>query len=340
MPFEHPEYAYALLLLPVLFGLFLLFMGWRKKAFARLGEARLVRSLMPGLSKYKHQIKFALLAGALLFTIIGWMNPQMGAQVEKAQRRSVDVIIAFDISTSMLAEDVPPSRLARAQRFAENLVERLKGERIGLVVFAGSAFLQTPITTDYAAVQLSLRSAHPDQAGTQGTVIGDAISMARKSFPRDDEAHRALILITDGEDHDGSAVEQAEAAREEGVILYTVGAGTLEGSFIPITVRGRSDYKRDQNGEPVRSRLNEDDLIAIAEAGDGSYFNIEDSGDVAAALQSRIDQMEKRELEVQTFSSYKSYFQYFLAVAVLLLIIEFLVSYRKEKWMEGRDIFS
>ena len=340
MPFEHPEYGYALFLLPFLLAVFLLYLSWRKKAFSRLGEAKLVRSLMPGLSKYKHQIKFGLLLGALLFTIIGWMNPQMGAKVEKAKRKSVDVIIAFDISTSMLAEDVPPSRLARAKRFAEGLVEKLKGERIGLVLFAGGAYLQTPITTDYAAVQLGIRSANPNQAGTQGTVIGDAIERARKSFPQDDKNHRALILITDGEDHDGHAVQQAEMARDEGTFLYTVGVGTLNGGFIPITRRGRSDYKRDQNGEPVRTRLNEDDLIAIAEAGDGIYFNIEDSGDVSGALQNRIDQMEKRELEVRTFSSYNSYFQYFLAVAILLLFIEFLVSYRKEKWMEGKDMFS
>lgn len=340
MPFEHPEYGYALLILPLLLVVFLFYWSWRKKAFSRLGEMNLVRSLMPGFSKYKHQVKFGLLLAALLFTIIGWMNPQMGAKVEKAKRKSVDVIIAFDISTSMFAEDVPPSRLDRAKRFAEGLVEKLKGERLGLVLFAGGAFLQTPITTDYAAVRLGIRSANPNQAGTQGTVIGDAIERAMEGFPKDDKNHRALILITDGEDHDGKAVEMAERARTEGIFLYTVGVGTLNGSFIPIVIRGHTDYKRDQNGEPVRSRLNEDALIAIAEAGDGIYFNIEDVGDVAEGLQNRIDQMEKRELEVQSFSSYNSYFQYFLAVAILLLFIESMISYRKEKWMEGRDIFS
>lgn len=338
--FEHLEFRWALAALPLLLTVFFLFLSWRKKAMARLGEARLVGALMPDFSKYKHSIKFGLLLLALAFLVVGWMNPQWGTKQEKAKRKSVDVIIALDISTSMLAEDIPPSRLERAKRFAEDLAERIKSENIGIVLFAGSAYLQTPITDDIAAAKVVFRSANPDQAGTQGTVIGEAIDRARRSFRQEDESHKALIVITDGEDHDVNAIEQAQGARDDGIFIFTIGVGTPEGSFIPVTIGGRSDYKRDRNGEPVRSRLNEEALAEIAKAGDGDYFNIANGEAVIDALQKRIDQMEKRELEVRSFTSYNSYFQYFLGVAALLLLIEFLISYRKEKWMEGKDIFS
>ncbi|HFA49238.1 MAG TPA: VWA domain-containing protein [Bacteroidetes bacterium] len=337
--FEHSYYLYAFALLPVLLLLYFIYIKWRKRAASRLGETSLVKALMPDVSKYRTGVKFSLLLLALSLLFIGWANPQWGSKREKVKRKSVDVLIALDISTSMFAQDIPPNRLERAKRFAEGLVDKLKGERIGLILFAGSAYLQMPVTTDYAAAKLFLRSASPNLAGSQGTVIGDAIGLARRSFADGDDSHKALIIITDGEDHDGQAVAQAEAARDDGIFLFTVGVGTQKGSFIPINIRGREDYKRDQSGQPVRSKLNEEVLAEIAKKGGGSYFNISAGDAVADALQARIDQMEKRELEVRSFTEYNSYFQYFIAAALLLLLIEFLLSYRKKGWVTGKDLF-
>ncbi len=338
--FEHSYFLYAFAALPVMLGFFLLFLKWQKRATARLGDTSLLKALMPDASKYRQGVKFGILLLALAFLIVGWANPQWGSKREKVNRKSVDVLIALDISTSMYAQDIPPNRLERAKRFAEGLVDKLKGERIGIILFAGAAYLQMPVTTDYAAAKLFLRSANPDLAGTQGTVIGDAIELAHRSFADEEKSHKALIIITDGEDHDGKALEQAESARDDGIFLFTVGVGTSSGSFIPISMHGREDYKRDNTGQPVRSQLNEEMLSEIAAKGDGFYFHIND-GDatVSTALQTRIDQMEKRELEVRSFTEYNSYFQYFIGAGLLLLLLEFLISYRRVGWTRGRDLF-
>ena len=337
--FENPYYLYALLVVPVMVVLYLLFLKWKKQARSRLGESALIASLMPEASNYRPSIKFGLLLLALSILFIGWANPQWGSKKEEVKRKSVDVMIALDISTSMYAEDIPPNRMERAKRFAEGLVEALKGERIGLILFAGSAYLQMPVTTDYAAAKLFVRSATPDLAGTQGTVIGDAIKLARKSFEEEDGYHKALIVISDGEDHDGEAFEQATTAREDGIFLFTIGVGTSEGGFIPISIRGRDDYKRDQTGRPVRSQLNEEMLDDLARKGGGSYFHIADGEAVAESIKERIEQMEKRELEVRSFTEYNSYFQYFVGIGLLLILFEFLISYRRVGWTKGRDLF-
>lgn len=317
----------------------MLYWRWRKRAFSRLGDSRLVALLMPDASRWKQQAKWALLLTAVAFLAIGWANPQWGNKREQAKRKSVDVVIALDISNSMYADDLPPNRLERAKKFAEILVEKLKGERIGLVLFAGGAFLQMPLTTDYGATTMFLQSASPELAGTQGTAIAEAIRVAQRSFPPDDKSHKALVLITDGEDHDGDAEKAAAEAREQGVIQFTVGVGTSEGGFIPMKIRGLEDYKRDEQGEPVRSKLNEAMLEQLAEAGDGEYYPIGRGDAVAEALRKRIDQLEKKELEVRAFSAYESYFQYFILVGLLLLAAEFMLSYRKGKWLDGADIF-
>lgn len=338
--FEHPNYLYAFALLPLLAVVFWFFWRWRKQAIGRFAESHLAPLLMPEASRWKHRLKFGLVLLSLAFLIISAANPQWGSKREKTKRKSVDVLIALDISNSMYAEDIAPSRLERAKKFAENLVEKLKGERVGLVFFAGSAYLQMPVTTDYAAAEIFLRSASPELAASQGTAIGEAIGVARRAFQSDEsKSHKALVVITDGEDHDGEAIAEAENAKEEGIIQFTVGVGTAEGSFIPMKVGGREDYKRDENGQPVRSKLNEPMLAELAQKGGGTYFHISD-GDVAVAeaLQTRIDKMEKQELEVRAFSSYNSYFQWFLLIGLALLVADWLVSWKRHR-LEGKDVF-
>lgn len=338
--FEHPEFLYALALLPVLVLFFSAMLIARRRAIRRFGTTTLMLRLMPERSKYKHIYKFVLLCIGLFLLIIGLANPQWGSKKEEVTRRSVDVFIALDISQSMLAQDIPPNRLERAKRFAQGLVQALRGERLGLIIFAGNAYLQVPLTTDYAAVNLFLKSANPGMAPAQGTAIGDAVRLAEASFEEENRNHKALILITDGENHDEEARDQVQTARDNGLLTFTVGVGTSEGSFIPIRKGGREDYKRDQSGNPVRSRLNEEMIRDLARVGDGAYFNLASGSDaITTALQERIDGIEKREFEQRSFSAYESYFQYFLAPALLLLLLEFLIPYRKSRMLTGQDLF-
>ncbi|MCB9266700.1 MAG: VWA domain-containing protein [Lewinellaceae bacterium] len=330
--FEYTDHLYALGLLPVLLLFFWLAWRARQRAIRRFGDSSLMGRLMPEVSRYKHYLKFGLVLLALALLAIGWANPQYGTKLVKYKRKSVDIFIAFDVSQSMMAQDISPSRLARASRFAQNLVEGLKSERLGLILFAGNAYVQSPITQDFNSILLALRSANPNMIPNQGTSIAEAISLAEESFEENNKSHKALIIITDGENHEEEAVSKAQEAHDNGLLIFTVGVGTEEGSFIPIVENGREGYKRDQSGNPVMSRLNEKTLRQVAEAGGGSYFNLSaGSGRVIEALKSRIDNMEKRELEQRLFSEYNSYFQWFVGLAILVLLAEFLISYRRSR---------
>ena len=337
--FENIDHLYAFGLIPVLIIFFVIALMARKRAIERFGDSSLMAQLMPKMSKYKHTVKFIILMFALAFLVVGWANPQWGTKKEKVKRKSVDVFIALDISQSMLAEDIPPNRMERAKRFAQDLIEKLKGDRVGLIIFAGNAYLQMPMTTDYAAAQLFLRTANPDMAPSQGTAISDAIDMAKQSFEEENKSHKALVVITDGENHDQETLDMAKQANEDGLLIFTVGVGTPQGAKIPVFYGNRRGFKIDKTGQEVVSKLNEQMLLDLANEGDGSYFNIAAGDKVVEALRERIDRLEKREFEMRAFEEYESYFQYFIGFALLLLIIEFVISYRKNKFMEGKDIF-
>ncbi|MFK7982854.1 MAG: VWA domain-containing protein [Saprospiraceae bacterium] len=339
--FENADYLYALLLLPIFILLFWLIQKARKNAFDKFGNSTLLSQLMPAYSKYKHTAKFVLLLFGLSFLIVGWANPQWGSKREKVKRKSVDIFIALDISQSMMAEDIRPNRMERARRFAQNLVEKLKGDRLGIILFAGNAYMQMPLTTDYAAAQLFLRSANPSQAPSQGTAISEAIDLAEQSFEEENKQHKAVIIISDGETHDQDALDRAKEAAENGLLIYSIGVGTPSGGFIPTVIGGRSDYKRDKTGNPVKTSLNEAMMNDLANAGSGAYFNLagNEVEEVSVALRNSVDKLEKREFEARVFNEYESYFQYFLGLAILFLIAEFLLSYRENKWLAGKDLF-
>ncbi len=337
--FAEIEHLYALAALPVVLLFFVLTWRARKNLLLRLGEAGLVEQLMPHWSRYKHGLKFTLLLLALSLLIVAWANPQFGSKREKVKRKGVDLFVALDISRSMLAEDLRPSRLDRARQFASKLVDGLKGERMGLILFAGNAYLQTPLTTDYSAIQLFIRSANPRLAPTQGTAIGAAVDLAERSFAEDNKQHKVMVVISDGENHDEESLARTEEARADGLLVFAVGVGTPEGGFIPVVENGRSEFKRDRSGNPVRSRIDEEMLRQLAEAGGGTYFNLVDGDQIVEVIRERIDAMEKREFEQRSFSEYESYYQYFIAAALLLLLIEFLLSFRKSSWWGDKDLF-
>ena len=339
--FEYQDNLYWLLTIIVFVGLFIFAWQLRKRMLARFGDMNLVQQLINGYSRFNHILKFILLMLAIGMLIIAWANPQWGTKLEKVELKSADVIFALDISYSMLAEDVPPNRMERAKRFTEELVNALKGERLGLILFAGNAYLQTPLTSDYAAVSLFIKSANPYQATTQGTDIGATIELAEKFFEEDDAKSKALIIITDGENHDENAEALAAEASKNEMLIFTVGVGTELGSYIPIEMNGRKDYKKDERGETVKSTLNEAALEAIAKAANGNYFNLSEGSEaVIQSLQTEINKLEKRKLEQRNFEEYESYFQYFIALTLLLLLVEFLIPYKKSRYMEGRDLFS
>ncbi|MBK8704532.1 MAG: VWA domain-containing protein [Saprospiraceae bacterium] len=328
--FEHTDYFYLLLALPVVALVFLWALRWKRRAIARFGNPDLVGRLMPGLSQFRVFAKVGLLLFAVALLTIALANPQWGVKREKVKRRGIDIFLAIDLSRSMLAQDLQPSRLARAQLFAGELLERLQGEQVGVIAFACNAQLQVPLTTDYSFAQLFLNSASTDMVASQGTAIGEAIDLAQKAFPEDNERHKALVILSDGEDHVGAAGDLASLAKDDGIIIFTIGVGTSDGEFIPIQRVTGEDYLRDQTGNPVRSRLEPATLKEVAEKGGGAYFDLSAGTDaVMAALTERIDRIEKREYEARAFSEYESYFQYFVGLALLLLVAEFFTSYRK-----------
>lgn len=325
--YEHPEHLWLLAAVPLLALLVSVYWFWRKNAMTRLGN---VERVMAGFSGAKFWLKNALLALGLALLAIAWANPQLGAKKQTVTQEASDVFIALDISQSMLCQDVAPSRLELAKVFSQKLVQALEGERIGLIFFAGNAFLQMPLSTDYTFILQSIQSAAPDLITEQGTAIPAAIEVAKKSFGYEPGGGRAIILITDGEDHDEGAVDKADRAFDDGVVTYAVGAGTLGGGPIPTGSLGGSQYKRDDDGEIVQTKLNENLLRKIALAGGGQAFNISQGDAAISALRREVDNLQKRELEVRSFAEFESWYQWFLLPALLLLLVEFFISFRKK----------
>ncbi len=330
MKFEYPDHFYLLLALPAGALLLAAYWFWRQKALAQLGDQALLQRLLPSISPLRFWLKNALFGLGLILLAFSWANPQRGAKQQQAKQESADVFIALDISQSMLAKDIAPSRLEFAKVFARKLVQALEGERVGLIFFAGDAFLQMPLSTDYNFLIQSLQNAEPDLISVQGTAIPRAIDLAAESFGGEPGGGRALILITDGENHDEDAVERAETAYEDGIVICTVGAGTPDGGPIPMGNSDFSEYKRDENGEVVRTRLDEQLLHQLAQAGGGQAFNIKQSDAAVQAIKRIVGGLEKREITLRSYTEFESYFQWFLLPALLLLLVDTWIPFYKK----------
>lgn len=337
--FENPESLWLLVLIPLLTAFFAFAMWQRKTMIEKLGEHHLVSRLIDGLSKYKHTTKFVFLMLGLVFLIIGLANPQWGAKTVRAKAQGVDIFMALDISQSMLAEDVRPNRMERAKKFAQDFIKARRVDQVGIIVFAGNAFLQMPLTSDKSAANLFLKTADPSMAPSQGTAIGEAIKTAEESFSEDSGNSKVLLIVTDGENHDEATMSVAKDASENGLRIFAIGVGTSEGGFFPDINSNRREYKRDQTGQPVRSRLNEEMIQSLGEAGGGASFLLTDSDAVIDALDEEIAKVEKRDYEEQSYTEYESHFQKFLILALLFFMIEFFISYRKNRVLAGKDLF-
>lgn len=337
---QHPEYLWFLLAVPILLVLFTWYWRQRRAALDRFADRSLLDHLAPGINRRLPWTKFSLLLLSIPLLAIALANPQWSAERQEIKRRGIDVIIGLDISNSMLAEDVQPSRMERARYFATALVDELVGNNLGVALFTCTAYMQAPLTTDYAFVKSVISAAGPYQISAQGTNLSEVITESEAAYEEESANHRALILISDGEDHDGSAAAAAAAAREQGLLIYTIGVGKQEGSFMPVVRRdGRRDYLRDQGGGPATTNADPTTLQAIAERGGGAYFPLTgDSKALANALRSRVDRIEKQEFETQSQSVYDSFFYFFLAPALLLLLLDFVLGSKDQRKADSFEI--
>ena len=335
----NPEFLYALLVIPALIIFFWYSRIKRKKALAQFGQKEILSVLMPNVSAGRPVVKFIILMFALGSIILGLARPQFGSKLKTEKRKGIELIIALDVSNSMMAEDIQPNRLERAKRAISQLVDKLSNDKIGLIVFAGDAYTQLPITADYVSAKLFLNSISPQMVPTQGTAIGAAIELGVKSFNPQFAGSKAMIVITDGENHEDDAVGAATEAAKQGIVIYTLGMGLPQGGPIPENVNGQKSYRKDKQGNTIVTKLDEQMLQKIAEAGNGAYIRANNAQVGLNSLFSEVNKMEKSELETQIYADYDDKFQYFIGFGIFLILIEFLILERKNKYLKNFKLF-
>lgn len=334
--FAHPEYLYLLLILPALLLFYVYIVKARKKAVKKYGEIALISTLMPEASPKRLRLKYGLLFLVITVMIFIIAGPQFGSKLETVKRQGIEVMICLDVSNSMLAQDIAPNRLEKAKQMLSRLTDDLNNDKLGLIVFAGEAFTQVPITSDYISAKMFLSSIAPSMVSTQGTAIGSAINLAMRSFTPDENASKAIILITDGENHEGDAVQAAAAAAEKGVKVNIVGIGLPQGAPIPVG----NDYMKDKAGNVVITQLNEAMCQEIAQAGTGLYVRADNTNNALRALQNELNKMSKSEVESQVYSDYDEQFPILAWIVLILLVAEFLTSERKNRLFRNVKLFS
>jgi Ca-activated chloride channel family protein len=334
--FEDPIYLYALVLIPLLAVIRLWMVSRQKKRLRKFGDRDLVRQLMPDVSRFRPLVKFVLLLTALALIILMIARPQFGTKINREKRTGIETIIAMDISNSMLAEDVTPSRLDRSKMMVENLVDHFTNDKIGLIVFAGDAFIQLPITSDYVSAKMFLSSITPSMIATQGTDIAKAITMSTNSFTQQEGVGKAIIVITDGEDHEGGALEAAKEAQNKEMRVYVLGVGSPKGAPIPT---GNGDYMKDNMGQTVMTGLNEEMCRQIAQAGGGAYIHVENNSNAQDQLDHELDKLAKKEIESTIYSDYDEQFQAVCIIVLLLLIIEVCILDIKNPMLKNVSLF-
>ncbi len=336
--FEEPAYLYLLLLLPLLMIFFLYSNYKRRKNIRKFGDPILLAQLMPNVSAYRPKIKFGLVFIAIgLFSLL-LARPQFGSKLETVKRKGVEVIIALDISNSMLAQDVQPNRLEKAKRLISRLVDKLDNDKVGMIVFAGDAFTQLPITTDYISAKMFLESINPSLISKQGTAIGEAINLASRSFTPQEGVGRTIIVITDGENHEGGAVEAAKAATEKGIQVNVLGVGMPEGA--PIPIEGTNDYRRDSEGNVIITHLNEEMCKEIVKEGKGIYVRVDNTNSAQKVISQEIDKMSKSDVESKVYTDFDEQFQAIAWIILLLLASDILILDRKNPLFKNIHLFS
>jgi Ca-activated chloride channel family protein len=337
--FAHPEYFYTLLVIPVFFVLFILSRIIRNRSIRKFGEYDLLIELMPSVSSTRPVVKFLMWMAIIALIITALAQPQFGSKLQTSKRKGVEIIIALDVSNSMMAEDIKPNRLERSKRAIAQLTEKLHNDKLGLIVFAGQAYVQLPITTDYTSAKLFLGAISTNSVPLQGTAIGAAINMATKSFSPNFEGSRAIIVITDGENHEDDAVGAAKAASEVKIVVHTIGMGLPEGAPIPIGPEGSKDYLKDKSNNIVVTKLDENMLMQIATAGGGTYIRANNADVGLNSLFNEIEKMEKTQINSREYAEYNDQFPVFLIIGLIFIVLDFMILDRKNKWLRNYRLF-
>ncbi len=337
MKFANPEFFYLFILLGALLAVYIYSNYKRDKNLKAYGESRLVEKLMPDVSSVRPAIKFWLSFVALAMLIVVLARPQFGSKKESVTRQGIETVIALDISNSMLAEDIAPNRLEKAKNIISKLIDKFDNDKVGLIVFAGDAFVQLPITNDFISAKMFLESITPELISRQGTDIGAAINMAMKSFTPNEEVGKAIIVITDGENHEGGAEEAAKAAAEKGMNVYMLGVGTTDGA--PIPTGKPNEFRKDKNGNVVMTRLNEEMGQQIAKAGGGAYIRVDNTNNAQKLLLKEIDKLAKADVTTEVYSEYNEQFEFIAWIALIALILDILLLPGKSRFTRNIKLF-
>ncbi|GGW98735.1 VWA domain-containing protein [Salegentibacter mishustinae] len=341
MILEEKIYLWLLLLIPVVLLVYLIFRIWQKRARSKFAKPELLGYLSPNRSSFKPLLKVLLIVFALAALVVGLVNPKIGSQLETVKREGVDIVFAVDVSKSMEAEDIAPSRLEKSKQLVRQIIGNLGSDRVGIIAYAGSAFPQLPITTDYGSAEMFLESLNTDVISSQGTAIGDAIDLATGFFDDNQQTNRVMFIISDGEDHGGNIEDMARQAAEAGIRIYTIGVGTTKGGPIPIKRNGViQNYKKDNQGETVITKLDPSTLQEIAEEANGEYIDGNVTAEVTEKVQEELLTIEKTEFEAKQFADYKSQFQWFVGLAILLLLLDVFMLERKTGWIRRLNLFN
>ena len=344
--FEDERYLYLLAVVPVLLILYFFVRRIGKRNLKRWGDMQMIRQLTPEASSFRPLLKYVLILLAFSAGVIALSRPQFGSKMTEVKRKGIEMIIAIDVSNSMMAEDIQPNRLENARLAIGRLIDRLENDKIGLVVFAGDAYVQLPITTDYGAAKLFLSTITTQIVPVQGTSVSSAIRLAMKSFSPESDKSRAIVIITDGENHEEGAIEAATEAADQGVVVHTIGMGSVQGSPIPVILPGgQRDFRTDHEGNLVITKLNEELLRQIAATSGGIYIRANSARTGLSEILSEVGKMEKQEISARVYSEYEEQFPYFAAVLLSLLFLEFFILRRKNrfisKWVprdEGKEV--
>ena len=338
---EEEKFFWLLLIIPALVVLFIGLLFWRKSKQKQFASAEMLEQLTPDKSVFKPWLKFSLLLLAFACLIIALVNPKIGTKMETVTREGVDIVFAIDVSKSMEAEDVAPNRLEKSKQLVTQIINNLASDRVGIIAYAGSAFPQLPITTDYASAKMFLQAMNTDMVSSQGTAIKEAIELSSTYFNEEDQTSKVLFIISDGEDHEGDIGNVAKEAADKGIRIFTIGVGSLKGGPIPIKRNGIiQTYKKDQNGETVITKLNETTLKDIADDANGEYIQGNVTNSVLEKVTESLQNMDKTEFEAKQFADYQSQFQWFLGMAILLILLDIFLLERKTRWIKRLDLFN
>ena len=341
MQLEEKIWFWAFLLIPILLVMFLVLQIWKRKVQNKFANQDILKRLSPNRSLFKSVLKIAVLCLAFASLTMALVNPKIGSKLETVKREGVDIVFAVDVSKSMLAEDIAPNRLDKSKQLVTQIINNLASDRVGIIAYAGKAFPQLPITTDYGSAKMFLNNMNTDMMSSQGTAINEAIELAKTYYDDDQQTNRVLVIISDGEDHSEAAATVAEEAAEAGIRIFTIGVGSEKGGPIPLKRNGVIlNYKKDGQGETVITKLNEDTLKDIAEEANGVYINGNNTEKVVEVIRDILNKMDKTEFESKQFAAYESQFQWFLGLGILLLFLDIFLLERKTAWLKKLNLFN